>query len=99
MIKISELLVRKNDMSRGEFHDYWKRVHGPPVMSIPEIRRPVVKYVHPHTQPGWFSFLAGDGPAFDGVAEVWCESRAAAQLMFEEPKFAELVTPDEKQFL
>ena len=36
---------------------------------------------------------------FDGVAEVWCDSLAAAQLMFEEPKFAEVVTPDERQFL
>ena len=62
MIKISELLVRKKDMSRGEFHDYWKRVHGPLVMSIPEIRRHVVKDVQSHTQPDWFPFLAGDGP-------------------------------------
>jgi uncharacterized protein (TIGR02118 family) len=99
MIKISEVLVRKPDMSRGEFHDYWKRVHGPLVMSIPEIRRHVIKYVQSHTQPDWFSFLAGDGPAFDGVAEVWCENIHDAQLMFEEPKFAELVVPDEKQFL
>jgi uncharacterized protein (TIGR02118 family) len=99
MIKISELLVRKAGMSRAEFHDYWKRVHGPLVMSIPEIRRHVVKYVQSHTQPDWFSFLAGDGPLYDGVAEVWCETVDDAQLMFEEPKFAELVTPDEKQFL
>ncbi len=99
MIKISELLVRKKDMSLGEFHDYWKRVHGPLVMSIPEIRRHVVKYVQSQTQPDWFSFLVGDGPLFDGIAEVWCESIADAQLMFEEPKFAEVVTPDEKQFL
>ena len=99
MIKISELLVRKGGMSRGEFHEYWKRVHGPLVMSIPEIRRHVVKYVQSHTQPDWFPFLAGDGPLFDGVAEVWCEGIQDARLMFEEPKFAELVTPDEGQFL
>ena len=59
MIKISELLVRKAGMSRGEFQDYWRRVHGPLVMSIPEIRRHVVKYVQSHTQPDWFPFLAG----------------------------------------
>lgn len=99
MIKISELLVRKAGMSRGEFQDYWRRVHGPLVMSIPEIRRHVVKYVQSHTQPDWFPFLAGDGPRYDGVAEVWCESVDDARKMFEEPKFRELVTPDEKEFL
>jgi uncharacterized protein (TIGR02118 family) len=99
MIKISELLVRKPGMSRAEFHDYWRRVHGPLVMSISDIRRHVVKYVQAHTLPDWFSFLAGDGPLYDGVAEVWCEGIDDAQRMFEEPKFAELVTPDERQFL
>jgi uncharacterized protein (TIGR02118 family) len=99
MIKISELLVRKPGMSRAEFHDYWQRVHGPLVMSIADIRRHVVKYVQSHTQPDWFAFLAGGGPLYDGVAEVWCEGIDEAQRMFEEPAFAELVTPDEKQFL
>jgi uncharacterized protein (TIGR02118 family) len=54
MIKISELLVRRPGMSRTEFHDYWKRVHGPLVMSIPEVRRHVRKYVQSHTQSDWF---------------------------------------------
>ena len=99
MIKISELLVRKPGMSRAEFHDYWQRVHGPLVMSIADIRRHVVKYVQSHTQPDWFAFLAGDGPLYDGVAEVWCEGIDEAQRMFEEPAFGKLVTPDEKQFL
>jgi hypothetical protein len=45
MIKIAELLVRKSGIGRAEFQDYWGRVHGPLVMSIPEIRRHVAKYV------------------------------------------------------
>ena len=51
LIKVAELLVRKNGMSRAEFQNYWRRVHGPLVMSIPEIRRHVAKYVQSHTLP------------------------------------------------
>ena len=80
MIKISELLVRKPGMSRAEFHDYWQRVHGPLVMSITDIRRHVVKYVRSH--PARLVCLRGDGPLYDGVAEVWCEGIDEAQRMF-----------------
>ena len=99
MINISELLVRKPGMSRAEFQDYWRRVHGRLVMSIPENRRHVVKYVQSHTQADWFPFLAGAGPLYDGVAEVWCEGIEDAQRMFAEPKFAQLIAPDEENFL
>ncbi|MGO9047019.1 MAG: EthD domain-containing protein [Xanthobacteraceae bacterium] len=99
MIKIAELLVRKSGMSRAEFQDYWRRVHGPLVMSITEIRRHVAKYVQSHTLPYWYPFLAGEGPLYDGIAEVWCDGIEAAQRMFAEPKFQELVSPDEKKFL
>ena len=99
MIKISELLVRKSGMSRDEFQNYWRRVHGPLVMSIPEIRQYVTKYVQSHTLPDWFPFLAGDEPLYDGVAEIWCEGIEDAQRMFAEPKFRALVSPDETKFL
>jgi uncharacterized protein (TIGR02118 family) len=99
MIKVIELLVRKPGMSRAEFSDYWRRVHGPLVMSIPEIRRHNVKYVQSHTLGEWHPFLAGEEPLFDGAAEIWVDSMDAASALFAEPKFAELVVPDEVQFL
>jgi uncharacterized protein (TIGR02118 family) len=99
MIKVAELLVRKNGMTRAEFQDYWRRVHGPLVMSIPEIRRHVAKYVQSHTLPNWHPFLAGEGPLYDGIAEVWCDSIEDVRRMFAEPKFQELVSPDEVKFL
>jgi len=99
MIKVTELLVRKNGMSREEFQDYWRTVHGPLVMSIPENIRHVRKYVQSHTLSDWFPFLAGDGPLYDGAAEIWCDNLEAALEMFAEPTYRELIYPDEQKFL
>ena len=99
MIKISELLTRRPGMTRAEFHDYWRNVHAPLVMGIPEIRRHNRRYVQCHTQPEWFDFLPPGGALYDGVAEIWVDSLDAARQLFAEPKFAELVAPDELEFL
>ena len=99
MIKITILLVRKRGMSREEFQDYWRTVHGPLVMSIPENRRHVRKYVQSHVLSDWFPFLAGEGPLYDGAAEIWCDSLQTGLEMFAEPKYEELIYPDELKFL
>ena len=99
MIKIVELLVRKPGMTRAEFSDYWLNVHGPLAMSIPEIRRHNVKYVQSHTLGEWHPFLAGEESLFDGAAEIWLDSMEAAMALFSEPKFEEVVFPDEEKFL
>jgi uncharacterized protein (TIGR02118 family) len=99
MIKVVELIVRKPGMTREQFHDHWYNVHGPLVMSIPEIRRHNVKYVQSHTLSDWFPFLAGSEPVYDGAAEIWLDSIDAVHEMFAEPKFQELVYPDELLFL
>lgn len=99
MVKITMLLVRKPGMSREEFQDYWLNVHGPLVMSIPEIKRHVVKYVQSHTLSDWFPFLVGNGPLYDGAAEIWCNNLEEVQAMFAEPRVEEEVYPDELEFL
>lgn len=99
MIKITILLVRKEGMSREEFQDYWRTVHGPLVMSIPENKQHVSKYVQSHTLSDWFPFLAGENPLFDGAAEIWCDSLQAGLEMFAEPTYKELIYPDELKFL
>jgi uncharacterized protein (TIGR02118 family) len=93
------LLARKPGMTRERFHQHWFEVHGPLVMSIPEIRDRNIKYVQCHTVDDWFPFLAGDGPLFDGAAEIWIDSLESAIQMFAEPKFEELVYPDELLFI
>ncbi len=95
MIKIVELLVRKPGMTRAEFSEHWLNVHGPLAMSIPEIRRHNAKYVQSHAIGG----LAGNEPLFDGAAEIWLDSLETAIALLSEPKFEEVVFPDEEKFL
>jgi len=69
------------------------------VMSIPAIRRRVIRYVQCHTLDEWYPFLPGDGPVYDGAAEVWCESLEDVLSMFAAPEVEEKVHPDEQNFL
>ncbi len=98
MIKIVELLVRKPAMTRAEFSDHWLNVHGPLAMSIPEIKRHNVKYVQSHTVGG-HPFAADEEAPFDGAAEIWLDSIETARALLSEPKFEEVVFPDEEKFL
>ncbi len=99
MIKITILLTRKKGMDPEGFHDYWSSVHGPLVMRIPENRRHVRKYVQSHILPDRFPFLASSGPLYDGAAEIWCENLQEGLNMFAEPKYKEIIYPDEVKFL
>jgi uncharacterized protein (TIGR02118 family) len=89
MIKVSVLLKRKPGMSSAEFHRYWKDVHGPLVLGVPEVMRYVRRYVQCHSIAEAFSGTPGAVSAFDGIAEMWGDSiddvrRALAELLSRE---------------
>lgn len=75
MIKSIVVAHRKAGMSRQEFSDYWKNIHGPLAAKlIPGVRR----YVQNHVVeiPG----MEYDG---DGVVEMWYDDVAAWQKSLE----------------
>lgn len=91
MIKVTELMTRKAGMSVEDFQDYWWNVHGPLVSTLPGIRR----YVQSPTK------LAGyrnGEPAYDGIAEVWFDDKAALAHMMSTPELA-TVKADEPNFI
>jgi uncharacterized protein (TIGR02118 family) len=100
MVKLVGCLRRKPGMSAVEFQRYWKDVHGPLVKSVPEFFRYVRKYVQGHTAsepvPG---FPAPASPPFDGIAELWFDSVADVGRAFTEPRYVEIIRPDEQKFL
>ena len=65
MIKVSVLLKRKPAMSAAEFHRYWKEVHGPLVLGLPEVMRYVRRYVQCHSVAETFSGMPGAASPFD----------------------------------
>ena len=79
MIKLIFCLRRKSGMSLAEFQDYWLNTHAPLVRSHAKTLR-IRRYVQTHTldDPATQQAIArarGAPEAFDGVAELWWDSR------------------------
>ena len=79
MLKLIFCLRRQPQLSRAEFQRYWCEVHGPLVRRHARALR-IRRYVQAHTldDPINAALQAGRGAdeAFDGVAELWWDSRA-----------------------
>lgn len=83
MIRVTYLLRRKPQLSQAEFHTYWRDEHGPLVASVAH-RINALRYVQVHAldNPVNAAMAAARGGMevpYDGVAEVYFESRAALQ--------------------
>jgi len=108
MIRITYLLRRRADLSDAEFRRYWLEEHGPLVAGHAR-RINALRYVQVHTldDPANAAMAEARGgmeAPYDGVAEVWFESRealveglssssgqqAAAELVEDEARFIDL---------
>jgi uncharacterized protein (TIGR02118 family) len=97
MIKYIICATRKAGMTREEFSAYWRHQHGPLVKSVPEFMRHVRKYVQCHLVGGAVPLgAAGD---YDGVAELWFDSVDELVSAFNEPRYLEIIRPDERKFV
>ena len=97
MIKLTICAVRKFGMSHEEFDSYWRDVHGPLVKSVGEFTRHIRRYVQCHGIPSAIP-LGGEGP-YDGIAELWFDDVASIELAFNEPRYLEVIKPDERKFV
>jgi uncharacterized protein (TIGR02118 family) len=83
-------------MTRKEFDAYWQNQHGPLVKSVPEFMRHVRKYVQRHIVEN--SVPVGVAAPYDGVAELWFDSSEEIAQAFNEPRYLEIIRPDEHKF-
>ena len=94
MIKVIVLIKKRDDMTQEEFARYWEEQHGPLVRRVfPGVER----YVQVHlTGPP-----RGDGPQFDGVAEVWYKDQQAwrAGVEFYMSDDGKVIRDDERKFI
>ena len=88
-VKMAELFKKRPGMPLDEFHDYWLSQHSKVVMGLQGIQR----YVQNHPLPWSRENL--DLP-FDGIVEVWFESREIMHRNAESAYWAELVADEEK---
>ncbi|MBI3994009.1 MAG: EthD domain-containing protein [Candidatus Lambdaproteobacteria bacterium] len=77
MFKITYCLRRLPNVSREEFHRYWREVHGPMVVQYKDLLN-VRRYVQNHAPPRgtWprLDKISGTNDPFEGTAELWYDS-------------------------
>jgi len=96
MVKLIVCAKSKPGISHEEFARYWRENHGPLVKGVPEFIRHVRRYVQCHIVSN--SAPLGASSEYDGVAELWFDSVDELNKAFSEPRYLELIRPDELKF-
>ncbi|CAM3974634.1 conserved hypothetical protein [Pedobacter westerhofensis] len=95
MIKLAILLTRRKGMSHQEFLDYRRDIHAPLLLSIPETKQFVRKFIVSVPVPA-----AGyPNPAYDAMIEAWFDSLEDLNSFFLSDNFLNKVDPDHDNFL
>jgi hypothetical protein len=97
-VKFIGLPRRHPSMTHDEWVRYWIEVHGPLAHEIPEFTRYYGRYVHNYAVP---LDAPGFAPAgtYDGVVEEWVETAEDFARCLEEPRYLEVIRPDELRFV
>ena len=95
MVKMIITIKRREGMSHEEFVRYQRDVHRPILMSIPEARRYIRRFVvsFPIPAPGY------SGPDYDSVVEAWFDSMEDMNALYSSENFRSKVSPDHKNFM
>jgi len=101
MITLIVAAKRRADLTIEQFNHHWLSVHAPLVISVSEFSRYLRKYaLYPYApNPAGGALVLGQGSSYDGVGELWFESRADMEAAFSEPRYLEIIRPDEDRFL
>jgi hypothetical protein len=100
MMKMMILAPRRTGLSHAEFRRYVTEVHGPLVKSIPEVAGAIRHYHYNFPVPGAEDRAFGHPTAahLDIVTQGWFDSREAQLANMREPRYLEIVRPDEHRF-
>ena len=88
VIKRISLVRRRPDLSADEFVAYWLGPHADIAREMPGALGYVVNVAQDPEEAGW-----------DGFAEVWFESREAAEAAFASEPFASRIRADRPKFV
>lgn len=104
-MKVIYCLRRLAKLTPEEFRQHWLEVHGPLVRAHQRVLR-IVRYVQVHTDYGPFleklRAFRGSPEPYDGVAEIWYESREALETLGRDPAAREasrMLLEDERRFV
>lgn len=94
MIQLTVLVKRHPDLSIEEFHARW-RVHGRTIAEEPSLARHIRRYEQHHRAVKDYE----SGDTYDGLALQQYDDLDAFFGFVQEPKYAELIRPDEDTLL
>jgi hypothetical protein len=94
VVKLTVLVKRNPALSAEEFHALW-REHGRMIGGEPTLARHVKRYEQHHRLEADYR----NGDTFDGLALQWFDAYSDFIAFIQEPKYAELVQPDEDRLL
>ncbi len=105
MVKLSFPLRRLPNLTREQFQKYWYETHGPLVRSHAKTLK-IKRYVQVHTLSDPLNAVLRQSrealEEFDGVAELWWESRGDFESALAAPegqKAAAILLEDERKFI
>ena len=87
-LKIVYCLKRLPQLTHAEFSRHWREIHAPLVEKHRSVLR-IARYVQAHSDLGTLSdqlrAFRGSPEPYDGVAEIWYESRQALETLGGDP--------------
>ena len=94
MLQLTVLIKRHPDLDVDTFHERW-RAHGRTIAEEPTLARHIKRYEQHHRSIRDYD----NGLPYDGIALQEFDSMAEFLAFIEEPKYAELIRPDELTLL
>ena len=95
MIKMIITIKRREGMTHEEFVRYQREIHMPLLMSIPEARQYIRRFVvsYPVSAPDY------SGPDYDSVVEAWFDGMEDMNALYSSENFLSKVGPDHENFM
>ncbi|KAI1454433.1 EthD domain-containing protein [Annulohypoxylon moriforme] len=99
LVKITFFIRKKDNLSHEEFHRYWSEEHSKIFLSVPIIRRNIVKYSQFHADNSIDLTKFGvNTVGYDGGASMWANSLEDLLAIFTDEEYLKIVVPDEEKF-
>jgi uncharacterized protein (TIGR02118 family) len=91
------MLVRRADITREQFSDYWLSEHAPKILALPGVNRVIKCYIQ---QVSVRDIPEGLPIAdFDGLAELWFDDLESALTIMGSDEYQATIPQDEPNFI
>jgi hypothetical protein len=102
MLKLIEVVPRRSDLTHSQFIEHLSTTHLEVVDRVPEFRNRVRNYMQNHlfVDPNELATINGIPICLNGdaIIEVWWDGIADILGAFQEPRYLEIIRPDELSF-